>query len=85
MKHFTTLNTSMFLLLKWIQAIDLIPRFYVRKTWSYRCEIPFLVKEVWHKIEDHGLVNVDMSYKCEITMGHITAGDDPLFSSGEEM
>ena len=26
---------------------------------GFRCEILFLVKEIWHKIEDHGLVNVD--------------------------
>ena len=43
-----------------IKLIIKLQGFHICKTWSYRCEIPFLVKEVWHKIEDHSLVNVDM-------------------------
>ena len=39
---------------------DILPDFYVRKTWSYRCRIAFLVKENWHEIKDHGLVSVEM-------------------------
>ena len=34
--------------------------FYVRKTWSCRCRRPFLMKENWHEIKDHGVVSVEM-------------------------
>ena len=42
-----------------------VQNFYVRKTWPSWCREPFLMKENWHEIKDHGFVSVEMAFRCE--------------------